>query len=142
MRITHWIIPIAAGAAIFSPLAAQDMAEPAGAPEMTAEQIAEMGGWSAGKQAEFGTWPAEVQAYYWTLAPERQEVFWRLAANDRAAIAGMDEEARTAAWAMIDEKLQAMSSAPTAPKAPPSQDTSPPAPDEAQGRAPEETDGS
>lgn len=111
MRITHWIIPIAAGAAILSPLAAQDMAEPATTTEMTAGQIAEMDDWPTEKQAEFGKWPPEIQAYYWSLPAERQALFWRLGPGDRASLAAMDEDARAAAWTMIEEKLNAMSSA-------------------------------
>ena len=73
-----------------------------------------------------------MQAYYWSLTPPRQEAFWRISDNDKLALTAMDEDRRTAAWEMVEQRL--LNSDPPAGSAPidEAQDTpgeTPPLPD-------------
>lgn len=135
MRRTQFVSLFAAGAAMALPAAAQEAGAPATPPGPSAAQQATLGSWPAEKQTEFASWPAEVQAYFWTLPSPRQELFWRLRVNDRAALAAMEAPKREEAWTMLEQKLDAMSSAP------PPGNASPPAPaDDAAGEDPSGTD--
>ena len=63
------------------------------------------------QQAEYDGWPVELRAYYSSLDDERQELFWLLSDEDKQAIVAMPEPDRTAAWEMVEARIDALRSA-------------------------------
>ena len=102
-------------ATIAIPVVAQDSMSPTipppelgGEGEITPDNVAQVQTWPIERQEAYSQWPQGTQAYFWTLTEERQEWFWQLQDTDKLTLVAMDDTAREEAWAMIEERMNAL----------------------------------
>lgn len=67
--------------------------------------------WPLERRSGYDAWPNTYKNYYWTLPPTQQDAWFMLDDEQRARMLAMTPDARTQAWAAIEQQMDSRPSA-------------------------------